>query len=121
MLSESPTFSGREPVIPGSALIQNLELPPEAWKTEMPLAGPIGYGRELVRLQRCAAGKGQAFLVAQAAWGADAGPAAQAAYGEIAQVLQDQGLTVVHERLFGSLKVIAFAINSFHLPILKSP
>ena len=32
-------------------------------------------------------------------------PAAQAAYGEIARVLQDQGLTIVHERLFGSLKV----------------
>ena len=31
--------------------------------------------------------------------------AAQAAYGEIARVLQDQGLTIVHERLFGSLKV----------------
>ena len=53
----------------------------------------------------CAAGEGQAFLVAQAAWGADAGRAAQAAYGEIARVLQDQGLTIVHERLFGSLKV----------------
>ena len=53
------------------------------------------------------AGEGQAFLVAQAAWGADAAQAAQAAYGEIARVLQDQGLTIVHERLFGSLKVKA--------------
>jgi enamine deaminase RidA (YjgF/YER057c/UK114 family) len=105
MLPESLTFPGREPLQPGPALIQNLELPPAAGKTETPLAGPIGYGRELVRLHRCTAGEGQAFLVAQAAWGADAGPAAQAAYAEIAQVLQDQGLTIVHERLFGSLKV----------------
>jgi enamine deaminase RidA (YjgF/YER057c/UK114 family) len=105
VLSESPTFSGREPVKPGPALIQNLELPPKAGKTETPLGGPIGYGRELVSLHRRTAGEGQAFLVAQSAWGADAGPAAQAAYGEIAQVLQDQGLTIVHERLFGSLNV----------------
>jgi hypothetical protein len=86
-------------------LIQNLELLPAAWKPETPLTGPIGYGRELVRLHRCTAGKGQALLVAQAAWGADAGPAAQAAYGETARVLQDQGLTIVHERLFGSLNI----------------
>jgi enamine deaminase RidA (YjgF/YER057c/UK114 family) len=105
MLSESPTFSGREPVKPGPALIQNLGLPPEAWKAETPAAGPIGYGRELVRLHRCTAGEGQAFLVAQAAWGADAASAARAAYEEIARVLQDQSLTIVHERLFGSLKV----------------
>lgn len=49
-------------------------------------------------------GAGQAFLVAQATWGAKAGAATRAAYDEIARVLQDQGLTMVHERLFGSLK-----------------
>ena len=105
MLPESPTFSGREPVQPGSALIQSLGLPPEAWKVEKPWVGPTSYGRELVTLHRCTAGEGQAFLVAQAAWGADAALAAQAAYDEIARVLQDQGLTIVHERLFGSLTV----------------
>jgi enamine deaminase RidA (YjgF/YER057c/UK114 family) len=52
-----------------------------------------------------AAGPGRAFLVALPRWGADAAPAAQAAYGEIARVLHDQGLTIVHERLFGSLQV----------------
>jgi enamine deaminase RidA (YjgF/YER057c/UK114 family) len=69
------------------------------------------------------AGPGQAFLVARAAWGADAAPAAQAAYGEIARVLQDQGLTVVHERLFGSLSVQpaalaarTAALKANHLP-----
>ena len=43
--------------------------------------------------------------MAQAAWGADAALAAEAAYGEIARLLRDQGLTIVHERLFGSLSV----------------
>ena len=38
-------------------------------------------------------------------WGADPTQAAQAAYGGIAQVLQEQGLTIIHERLFGSLSV----------------
>jgi enamine deaminase RidA (YjgF/YER057c/UK114 family) len=51
------------------------------------------------------AGPDQAFLVAPAAWGADAVSAARAAYGEIGRVLQDRGLTIVHERLFGSLAV----------------
>jgi enamine deaminase RidA (YjgF/YER057c/UK114 family) len=51
------------------------------------------------------AGQGQTFLAASPRWGADAVRAAQAAYGEIARVLQDQGLIVVHERLFGSLSV----------------
>ena len=66
---------------------------------------PTRHHTELVSLHLRPAGEGQAFLVAQAAWGADAAAAAQAAYGEIARVLQDQGLTIVHERLFGSLKV----------------
>jgi enamine deaminase RidA (YjgF/YER057c/UK114 family) len=105
MLPDSPTFSHRDPMQPGPALIQNLRLPSEAWEAETPLAGPIRYGRELVTLHMSTAGEGQAFLVAQAAWGADAASAAQAAYDEVARVLQDQGLTIVHERLFGSLTV----------------
>ena len=105
MSPDSLTFSGREPAQPESALMQNLGLPPEVWKAEKPGAGPASYGRELVTLHMSATGRGQAFLVAQATWGADAASAAQAAYGEIARVLQDQGLTIVHERLFGSLTV----------------
>jgi enamine deaminase RidA (YjgF/YER057c/UK114 family) len=65
------------------------------------------WGHEAARVILTKAGPGQAFLVAQAVWGADAAPAAQAAYGEIARVLQNQGLTIVHERLFGSLAVRA--------------
>jgi enamine deaminase RidA (YjgF/YER057c/UK114 family) len=60
---------------------------------------------EAVKLILTKPGVGQAFLVAPAARGADAVSAAQAAYAEIAQVLQDLGLTIVHERLFGSLTV----------------
>jgi enamine deaminase RidA (YjgF/YER057c/UK114 family) len=112
MLPDSRTFSGREPAQPESALMQNLGLPPEVWKAEKPWAGPTSYGRKLVTLHMSATGRGQAFLVAQAAWGADAGPAAQAAYGEIARVLQEQGLTIVHERLFGSLEVKPAVISA---------
>ena len=86
--------------------------PPSLLHSGFPSAGRIGesltdasrYHTELVSLHLRPAGEGQAFLVAQAGWGADAAAAAQAAYGEIARVLQDQGLTIVHERLFGSLK-----------------
>jgi enamine deaminase RidA (YjgF/YER057c/UK114 family) len=60
---------------------------------------------KLVEIHLTAAGTGQAFLAARATWGADATAATQAAYDEIARVLRDQGLTIVHERLFGSLKV----------------
>ena len=38
-------------------------------------------------------------------WGGHAASAARAAYSEIGRVLQDQGLTIVHERLFGSISV----------------
>jgi enamine deaminase RidA (YjgF/YER057c/UK114 family) len=67
---------------------------------------------ELVNLHLTSTGAGQAFLVAQANWGADATAAARAAYDEIARVLQDQGLTMVHERLFGSLKAKAEVMDA---------
>jgi enamine deaminase RidA (YjgF/YER057c/UK114 family) len=67
---------------------------------------------DLVRLHLNPAGAGQAFLVAQANWGVDAAAAARAAYDGIARVLQDQGLAIVHERLFGSLKVKAQVMSA---------
>jgi enamine deaminase RidA (YjgF/YER057c/UK114 family) len=51
------------------------------------------------------AGQSQTYLVASSRRGADALRAAQAAYREIARVLRARGLTIVHERLFGSLAV----------------
>ena len=60
---------------------------------------------ESVRLHLTFAGQDQAFLVVQGCWGPDAAQVARAAYDQIAQVLQNQGLTIVHERLFGSLSV----------------
>jgi len=68
--------------------------------------------QELLTLHVRPAGQGQAFLVAQVRWGADVAQAVQAAYGEIARVLQDQGLTIVHERLFGSLTVKSAVMTS---------
>jgi enamine deaminase RidA (YjgF/YER057c/UK114 family) len=67
---------------------------------------------ELVKLHLTSAGAGQAFLVAQATWGAKAAAATRAAYDEIARVLHDQGLTMVHERFFGSLNVKAEVMSA---------
>ena len=104
MLIDSPS-PGSDPVLPGPALVQNLAFPPGGQQLENLLSSPLITCQELLTLHVRSAGEGQVFLVAQAGWGADAAPAAQAAYGKIARVLQDQGLTVVHERLFGSLTV----------------
>jgi enamine deaminase RidA (YjgF/YER057c/UK114 family) len=68
----------------------------------------------LVKLHLTSAGAGQAFLVAQATWGVKAAAATRAAYDEIARVLQNQGLTMVHERLFGSLNVKAEVMSARH-------
>ena len=102
MLANSQECPGRDPGLPEPALAG---LPPDGWQAKKLLAGSPRSSLELSRLHVRAAGPRQAFLVAPAAWGADAAPAAQAAYGEVARVLQDQGLTIVHERLFGSLSV----------------
>lgn len=60
---------------------------------------------KLFTLFSCRAGPGQVFLVVQGAKGVEAGSAAKAAYAEIARISQDHDLTMVHERLFGSLSV----------------
>ena len=89
-------------MFPGPALVQNLAFPPGAQQLENLLSSPPITYKELLTLHVRPAGPGQAFLVAQVVWGADT---ALAAYREIARVLRDQGLTLVHERLFGSLTV----------------
>ena len=60
---------------------------------------------ESFRLHLTFAGKEQAFLVVQGSRGADASQFTRTTYDQIAQVLRNQGLTIVHERLFGSLSV----------------
>ena len=49
-------------------------------------------------------GKSSAFLVASVRSPADAAEAAGSAYSRIAQFLADRDMTIVHERLFGSLR-----------------
>jgi enamine deaminase RidA (YjgF/YER057c/UK114 family) len=71
-----------------------------------------GFSPDLVKFHLSSAGPGEAFLVVQAAWGAAAGPATRAAYDGISRVLQDQGLSMVHERLFGSLNVKAEVMSA---------
>jgi enamine deaminase RidA (YjgF/YER057c/UK114 family) len=78
--------------------------PGPSWM-DMPLTYLKSSCLEFCSLQVRTAGPSQAFLVAQGSWGTDAALAAQAAYGAIAEVLRDRDLTVVHERLFGSLAV----------------
>jgi enamine deaminase RidA (YjgF/YER057c/UK114 family) len=63
------------------------------------------WEHEGVRVMLTETGPGQAYLVASTKWGADVASASQAAYNEIGRVLQDRGLAIVHERLFGSLAV----------------
>ena len=94
MSMDSPS-PGNDPGLPGPALVQNLAFP----------TSPLSICQELITLQVRPAGPDQVFLVASSRWGADAAPAARAAYGEIARVLRARGLTIVHERLFGSLSV----------------
>jgi enamine deaminase RidA (YjgF/YER057c/UK114 family) len=66
---------------------------------------PTFVCQELFTLYCHGAGPGQIFLVVQGAKEVEAGSAAKAAYDEIARILQDHDLTMVHERLFGSLSV----------------
>jgi enamine deaminase RidA (YjgF/YER057c/UK114 family) len=100
MLANSQDPSGRDPGLPGPALAG---LPPDGWQANKLLIGFPRSCLELCTVHVRAAGPGQAFLVAQTAVGADTGSAAQAAYRKIAKILQDQGLAILQERLFGSL------------------
>ena len=69
------------------------------------------------------AGEGQAFMVASALNENNAGKAAHSSYTKIAEELHDNGMAIVHERIFGSLsvesEVIAArsaALQAQHLP-----
>jgi enamine deaminase RidA (YjgF/YER057c/UK114 family) len=57
------------------------------------------------------AGDGQAFLVASVAGEEDAAAAARASYAMIAQALHDKRMTIVHERIFGSLRAEAVVLR----------
>ena len=68
------------------------------------LAGSASSGLDFCTVHlRPRPGRGRSFSWHKSAPGADAVSAAQAAYREIARMVQDRGLTIVHERLFGSL------------------
>jgi hypothetical protein len=102
---ETPDIGGSDFELWGDALANRYpRLPHSEPRTEV-LDNRLVWRHESVRIILTKGGPGQAFLVAQADWGADATPVAQAACGEIARILQARGLTVVHERLFGSLTV----------------
>ncbi len=105
MLADSRTSSRCAPAPLGFALPEGFALPPDICRMERLLSRRFCISQELFTLHGRAAGQSQAFMVAQGSWGADAALAAQAAYRTIIEVLKDQNLTIVHERLFGSLAV----------------
>jgi enamine deaminase RidA (YjgF/YER057c/UK114 family) len=103
MEGNSSTSHQWNPVLQGCDQVQSILSPSISRKEEKLLSSQLYSSSSLFTLYGRAAGESTTFLVAQGSWGADATLAARAVYGEIAGVLQDQGLTVVHERLFGSL------------------
>jgi enamine deaminase RidA (YjgF/YER057c/UK114 family) len=105
MLGNPQTWVSLDSVPWGEAPIGRTPgLPPDGRKAGL-LNNCTVCEHEAVKVVLNKTGPGQAFLVASPRWGADAAPAARAAYGEIGRVLQEQGLNIVHERLFGSLAV----------------
>ncbi len=105
MLADSRTSSRCAPAPMGFALPEGFALPPDICRMERLLSSRFCISQELFTLHGRAAGQSQALMVAQGSWGADAALTAQAAYGVIIEVLKDRNLTMVHERLFGSLAV----------------
>jgi enamine deaminase RidA (YjgF/YER057c/UK114 family) len=67
--------------------------------------GSILSEQTAMKFSATRAGEGQAFLVASAQAFADAEQATGDAYARIAEVLREQKLAIVHERIFGSLSV----------------
>ena len=100
MLANAQDPPDRNPGLPGPALPG---LPPDDMQARKLWAGSARSRLDFCTVHVAAAGPGQTYIVAQTAPGADAVSAAQAAYRAIARIVQDRGLTIVHERLFGSL------------------
>jgi enamine deaminase RidA (YjgF/YER057c/UK114 family) len=79
--------------------------------------------RENMMLHVTEAGEEQAFMVASALKENNAAQAARASYAKIAEVLQDSGMSIVQERIFGSQSVEtevmaarSAALQARHLP-----
>ena len=64
-----------------------------------------------VVLQCTEAGEGQVFLVASVSGEKDAAQAAREVYSRIAEALSDRRMTIVHERIFGSLTTKAVVLR----------
>jgi hypothetical protein len=105
MLGNLQTWLGRDSVPRGDTPADRTPVLPQDGLQ----AGILNQGsmleQETAKVVFTNTGPGQAFLVVSPRWGADAAPAARAAYDKIACLLQAQGLAIVHERLFGSLGV----------------
>jgi enamine deaminase RidA (YjgF/YER057c/UK114 family) len=78
-----------------------------------------GLSEKAARLFVTDAGTGSAFLVASVRLPANAAEAAGSAYSCIAQYLADQGMAMVHERIFGSLSAQP-AVMAARNSLLKS-
>ena len=58
------------------------------------------------------AGSGQMFMVARVLRGESAYRESLSAYSQIAEVLRERGMQIVHERIFGSLSVEDAVMNA---------
>jgi enamine deaminase RidA (YjgF/YER057c/UK114 family) len=77
---------------------------------EIPAIGTRRYATNLV-VQCTAAGDGHAFIVASVLREENAAATAGELYSGIADILRDKDLTIVHERIFGSLSVEATVLH----------
>ena len=105
MLGDPQTWASADFLPWGNALATRAPRPLHDGLKNRHVNQGLVWENDAVRLVVTEAGPGQAYLVASPRWGADAASASQAAYNEIGRVLQDRGLAIVHERLFGSLTV----------------
>jgi len=69
-------------------------------------------GTPTIRLHVTEAGDGQAFLVASVQHNTAAPLAAAETYAQLGEVLSDRGMTIVQERIFGSLSVEQEVMNA---------
>jgi hypothetical protein len=105
MLGDPQTWASADFLPRGNALATRVPRPLHDGLKNRHVNQGLVWENDAVRIVLTEAGPGQAYLVASPRWGADAASASQAAYNEISRVLQDRGLAIVHERLFGSLTV----------------
>ena len=76
---------------------------------------------QTIRLHVTEVGDGQVFLVASVQHNTAAPLAAVETYAQLGEILSDRGMTIVQERIFGSVSVAQDFRNGIFQPILRLP